>query len=143
MITRPTIARPTWSLALFCSLSPLAQAQWSATSLHPPGAYWTYARGVSAAHQFGTWDANSTTSYPKPVIWSGGTSFVNLAPGATDGGELLGGTDETQFGDFRGRAAIWHGTPERRVDLDPSGTLISQVLGASGQEQVGHRAQAT
>jgi hypothetical protein len=128
--------------------SATAQLQWQAVCLHPPGTYASSARGVSAAQQFGWWESSATTGFVKPVIWSGGTSFISLAPGPTEWGQLNGAFDDTQFGFFGpvnggGRAAIWHGTPQSRVDLDPNGPLGSEVLGMWDQEQVGVRNQVT
>jgi hypothetical protein len=123
-----------WTLV---SVHPVS-GQWFATRLHPLGAYDTSLGGLSATRQFGLWQ-ETAFSVQKPVIWSGAASFIDLAPGPTDWGALTGGSDALQFGDFRGRAAIWHGTPSSRVDLDPAGQFGSFVLGAAGSEQVGVR----
>ena len=115
----------------------LVSAQWTATRLHPEGSHDSAVGGVTADHQYGVWQATSF-SFPKPVIWSGTSSFVNLAPGATDGGALAGGIGDTQFGTFNGHASLWQGTPESRVDLNPIGLPgNSDVTSMAGSQQVG------
>jgi hypothetical protein len=132
---------PFGSLIGLCAGS--ACAQWSAVRLHPLGAYSSSATGVNATQQAGFWQPTSS-ALEDPVIWFGTSSFLNLAPAATDWGELYGMEGDTQYGIFGGggvgaRAAIWHGTPESRVVLDPTGAFFSAALGAHGSEQVGVR----
>src|SRR4051794_23526244 len=87
-------------LAMCCA--PLL-GQWTATRLHPSGSYSTSVNGVSASQQAGFWQATQS-SLTKPVYWSGSSgSMVNLAPGASDLGELYGVSGSTQFG--------WFGNP--------------------------------
>jgi hypothetical protein len=115
-----------------------ARGQWVATDLHPAGAYLTVAGGANATTQAGRWQATPFSS-TKPVIWHGtAASMVNLAPGATDFGRLYGLHGDTQFGTFNGRAAIWSGTPQSRVDLQPASLPgASDVFGMNGTQQVG------
>jgi hypothetical protein len=125
---------------LLTGLPAAALADWTVIPLHPAGAYATAVGGVTATQQVGFWQATSFSN-SKPVIWSGTSgSMINLAPNPSDYGLLYGLSGSTQFGMFRGQAALWHGTPESRVSLHPSGAPSdsgSDVFGMSGSEQVG------
>src|SRR5688572_8623399 len=117
----PVVVRVAFAVA--SGFSAPALGQWTAVRLHPAGSSYSSAGGVSATRQYGAWQATSMSSY-KPVIWTSSTSFINLAPGSGSA-FLVGGNDEIQFGVATGSgtgggAAIWRGTPESRVLLDPS-----------------------
>lgn len=43
-----------------------------------------------------------------------------------------------QYGNWAARAAMWSGTPESYINLHPAGTSSSEILAASGDQQVGY-----
>jgi hypothetical protein len=77
----------------------------------------------------------------KPVIWNGtAASMINLLPELTDWGRLSSINGQFQGGQFRGKAAIWQGTPESRMILHPPGTPPtsgSAIAAMAGTQQVG------
>lgn len=106
--------------------------------LTPAGATTATAVGLSGARQFGNagFPSNVTpgTVENHAVLWSGDANdFTDLGVGtATAAG------DGQQVGfDAFGQAALWTGTPESFVSLNPSGWNTSAANGVGGGQQVG------
>lgn len=106
--------------------------------LTPAGATRAEAVGVSGGQQLGN------VSFPSPttpgatenhaVIWSGvAIGLTDLGPGnalAISNGQQVG------YSAF-GHAALWSGSPESFVDLNPTGWDTSAASGVAGGQQVG------
>ena len=102
--------------------------------LQPEGAQFSEVFAVGAGHQ-GGYLRNAGSAATPPVIWTGtNTSWTALASSSGDVFGIWGGI---QVGDLGGQAALWLGTPQSRVDLEPPGGLFSQALAVRGTMQVG------
>ena len=120
-------------LAVLLASSRAAFAQWAAVPLHP-GATFEVSRlyAVTPTEQFG----QSSSGGLLPTGWRGGASSVfTLSSGG--GGTVLGAWQDRQVGDHAGRASLWRGTPESRVDLHQPGWSTSKANAVWGDEQVG------
>jgi hypothetical protein len=79
----------------------------------------------------------------KPCIWTDGTpeSWVSLLPAGYTYGEVLGIFGNQQVGstndEFLGKAAMWHGTAESFVDLNPPEAFASVAACTDGTHQYG------
>jgi hypothetical protein len=119
---------------LFAACTAGAQ-QWVAVGLHPGSGPYSEVLAISAHRQGGYYDP------PPPAlgqagIWSGSAgSWLPLSP-LSQSGEIRGMDDTTQVGYACG-AALWHGTPESRVDLTPPSAWPSAADAVRGNMQVG------
>jgi hypothetical protein len=123
--------------------TPLAAGQWTAVRLHDDQSFRDSAiRAVTATGQFGTVTLVQPAAV-QPVAWSG--SAANWASWAMpgQGGEILGARGNSQVGELEGRASLWHGTPESRVDLHVVDFRYSVAVATTEQEQSGYVATPT
>jgi hypothetical protein len=135
------------ALLLFAGALPFTAAAQTAAApvqhyrmidLTPAGATTATAVGLSGARQLGTVglpsDAAPGTFENHAVLWSGdANAFTDLGPGTAYGvgdGQQVG---STSFG----YAALWTGTPESIVYLNPTGWNTSVAMGVGGGQQVG------
>jgi hypothetical protein len=116
-------------IAGFSMALPVAalQAQWIAVRLHPEGATYSRVYALATAYQGGTVDTRAT-------LWTG-QGLTNLGPSQV--GEVYGISGTHQAGHIAGLACLWSGTPESRINLNPSPNAISVALAVCGEEQVG------
>lgn len=139
-------------------LASASQAQYKGSNLPlPSGAVTGSAVGIVNGEVAGNANVGTT---PHALLWNGAANTViNLDPG-NYGSSLYGITGTTQFGvngasqyiyysgGGRGghihetiitfwHAAIWNGSSNSMVDLNPFGETFSYVLGAYGNRQVG------
>jgi hypothetical protein len=112
-----------------------AQAQWSATVLHPTGALRSEIWALAPGQQGGFVQLNSQEIY-RGAIWGSGGSWIDL--GFT--GKVRAMTLSKQGGSFGPGACTWSGTPESRVSLHPAGSGVtgSLVLSLSSAQQSGY-----
>jgi hypothetical protein len=125
--------------AIVLASAGLARAQWTVINLHPAGALWSQASGISAGQQVGYARFNASVH---AALWTGSAaSFVDLQPaGASesfalcvDGGQQVG---EVIIGGVP-HASLWTGTVASWVDLNPLG-YSSSANAVRGGVQVGH-----
>ncbi len=111
-----------------------AHAQWTATRLHNSAF-----NGSGALAAAGDWQGGAfVAGQSKPILWhSSSNQWINLAPGIGDHGVVFGMHVQYQTGQFNGHAALWSGTPESRVDLNPAWAELSEARAVWGHEQVG------
>jgi hypothetical protein len=135
-----------------------AHAQWSVTSLHPPGlppgsgtcggAAHTFANGTAAGQQVGARLYNCGGPFfggPHfACLWSGSAgTWVDLHPKAIDGSSAASATNGVnQVGsvstDKFQHACMWSGTAESWIDLHPRDTDHSAAFDLTDTQQVGH-----
>ncbi|HEV7894095.1 MAG TPA: hypothetical protein VGP08_25995 [Pyrinomonadaceae bacterium] len=106
--------------------------------LTPAGATTATAVGLSGAQQFGNAGFPSAaapgTTENHIVLWSGGADgFTDLGVGTAT---AIGDGQQVGFTSF-GYAALWSGTPESIVYLNPAGWNTSAANGVGGGQQVG------
>lgn len=117
-----------------CSVS--AQ-QWTAIRLHPEGAQFSAVYAVGAG-QHGGFLRDLASLSDLPVMWRGtSTSWMALASGTGIAGDVLGIWGGVQVGDVSGHAALWLGTPQSQVGLQPPGAFFSSALAVRGAMQTG------
>src|SRR5215468_2543237 len=109
--------------------------QWTAIRLQPPGAESSDVYAVTATQQGGTYTP-PPFAQAQAGIWSGSaTSWTLLSPPQYSC-DVRGMDGSSQVGTVFG-AALWHGTPESRVDLAPVGSVGSTALAVRGSMQAG------
>jgi hypothetical protein len=106
--------------------------------LTPTGATTATAVGLSGAQQFGNVGFPSATApgttENHAVLWSGDANgFTDLGVGTAT---AVGDGQQVGFDAF-GQAALWTGTPESFVNLNPAGWNTSAASGVGGGQQVG------
>jgi len=111
-----------------------AAAQWSATIMHPSGAYASEIRALAPGQQAGGSVKPSFSEDYHAALWNGPGPWTSLVLG----GGVVGMTVTQQVGAFGGRASLWSGTPASRVDLNPPGVAVAVAYGVSGNQQVGY-----
>jgi len=118
-----------------CFAAPAA-AQWSATILHPPGAYSSSVQALAPGQQAGTVQLSSLASTGNAALWNGTAgSWSSLGQGFA---AIYGTTGAQQVGQFNGHASLWSGTPASRVDLHPSVAAGSVAYSVDATRQVGY-----
>ena len=126
-------------------LTSAANAQWSATSLHPFGATDSQAFGVDGSQVVGS---AFYGSIPIAAIWNDGLNApIDLRPGGVFGAEVAAAGGGRQVGYIivsgppipqRPRAVVWNGLPSTYVELtSPVGTAGTRAFGVGGGQQVG------
>ena len=113
-------------------------ASW--VDLHPAGATYSGAYGVSTGNQVGY--AVMGGSF-RASLWSGTAAWwVDLNPAGSAMAEAYGIAGPDQVGwalvGGVGRASLWSGTAASWVDLHPAGMEFSQLYAAFGPYQVGY-----
>lgn len=135
------------ALLLSASALPLTAAAQTAAApvrhytmidLTPAGATTATAVGLSGAQQFGNAGFPSGvtpgTTENHAVLWSGDANgFTDLGVGTAT---AVGDGQQVGFTSF-GYAALWSGTPESIVYLNPAGWNTSAANGVGGGQQVG------
>ncbi len=117
------------------------QYQWTAVPLHPGGASFSHANAVSGSLQGGT--VKFSGDNVRPVLWNGSAdSWSDLTPSWALGGVLNGMDASAQVGQLAPaanvyHAAMWRGTPESAVDLNPDGYRASEAFAVSEGMQAG------
>jgi hypothetical protein len=118
---------------LSLSASPVCAQKWSAIQLHVPGEFESEAFAIHgqevggrrrpSAGQFwgGTWNTATST-------------WTTLA----QGGFVYGMSENVQVGAFGSYAAMWHDTPQSRIDLHPTGAYASRANAVHGNTQGGY-----
>src|SRR5262245_41653850 len=110
--------RATTTLAAL--LASRAAADWTVTSLHPPGASRSLAWAVSDGQQVGR---ASVGGNAHASLWTGSAaSWVDLTPAGSSWSECYDVRAGRQVGSFASggiRACFWSGTPESVVELHP------------------------
>jgi hypothetical protein len=106
--------------------------------LTPTGATTATAVGLSGAQQFGNAGFPSSdtpgTTENHAVLWTGdANTFTDLGVGTAT---AVGDGQQVGFTSF-GYAALWTGTPESIVYLNPAGWNTSAANGVGGGQQVG------
>jgi hypothetical protein len=121
-----------WPAAHAC-----AQGSWQFFDLHPTGAASSEISGggdgqfVGGAHFSGEPGLRA-------FLWDRSGQPTQLSAGVPESASALGAGGGLQGGQFNGRAALWSGTPESRVDLHPlSNPLGSWIWGTTANQQVG------
>jgi hypothetical protein len=111
------------------------QAQaWKAIPLHPKGASFSRVMAVDGAQQFGYVGAGAVEA----IVWNqSNTNWFSLTPSPNEGGHVNAARGGVQGGDVNGRASLWFGTAQSRIDLHVEGAYYSEVLGVHAQQQVG------
>jgi hypothetical protein len=111
----------------------------SVVDLHPPGAEWSTAVATDGVLQGGymRWTA---TNEIRPVIWNGtAQSMVDLRPGGY--GYLYGMATGVQVGQVHEPgvtiAALWRGSPESFVNLNPPGNTAARFRATTGRVHAG------
>ena len=124
---------------LFAASHGPASAGWTVTNLHPAGASYSRAFGVSDGQQVG--GAYVDGKY-RASLWSGtAESWGNLHPAGASSSYAYGVSGGQQVGyalvggDIH--ASLWSGTAESWVDLNPAVASHSYAHGVSGGQQVG------
>jgi hypothetical protein len=125
--------------ALAAGAASTAHAAWTVTNLHPPGAIWSQARGVSGSQQAGIVMLGGVQ---RASLWTGtAASWVDLHPAGAEHSSATGTTGAQQSGAvFLGhlpRASLWSGTAAARVDLHPAGATHSFAAAIAGTQQAG------
>ena len=119
---------------------PAALAHWTVTNLHPAGATYSRALGVSGFQQVGH---ATIDGQPHASLWTGSAqSWIDLnPPGAVrsecwdvDRGRQVG---SVQIETGMNRAALWSSTRDSYVDLHPSTSEVSVAWGIDGETQAG------
>jgi hypothetical protein len=116
-----------------------AEAQWSVTNLHPSGASFSIARGISGGQQVGEVGLGGTT---RAALWLGNAaSFTDLHPiGATLSSAYgVYGGKQVGFATINGvdRATMWQGSAASLTDLHPVGKAASYAYSLYDGKQVG------
>jgi hypothetical protein len=130
-----------WRAAILIAsvVSMPAGAQWTVTTLHPPGAEESFGRAA-----FGDRQGGDIRQGPgRPCIWNGSADgWIDLTPPGGVIGTVNAMSDTHEVGyvvippqSFR--AALWSGTAASRVDLHPEGARQSFGYGVRGSQQVG------
>jgi hypothetical protein len=130
-----------WRAAILIAsvVSMPAGAQWTVTTLHPPGAEESFGRAA-----FGDRQGGEIRQGPgRPCIWNGSADgWIDLTPPGGVIGTVNAMSDTHEVGyvvippqSFR--AALWSGTAASRVDLHPEGARQSFGYGVRGSQQVG------
>jgi hypothetical protein len=125
--------------ALAAGAASTARAAWSVTNLHPEGASWSMALGISGSQQVGQAFIGGDF---RACLWSGtAASWVDLHPAeATSSSEAWATTGSQQVGRAvigTWRASVWSGSAASRVDLHPAEASGSGAHGILGAQQVG------
>ena len=127
------------ALALAAVTTETAYAQWTVVNLHPAGATYSEARGVSDTQQTG-WARFG--SHERAGMWTGtGASWVELHPAASVASEAHGVSGTQQVGravvSSAYHASLWSGTAASWEDMNPAGAASSEAYGGTGTHQVG------
>jgi len=118
--------------ALLGALAAPALGQWTATVLHPSGAYSSSVQSLAPGQQAGTVQLSSLASTGNAALWSGTAgSWSSLGQGFAT---TYGTTGPQQVGQFNGRASLWSGTVTSRMELFNG---VSIAYGIAGGQQVG------
>lgn len=110
------------TFAATCSLATIASAQWSVINLHPAGASYSEARGVSRGRQVGFAYFGGTHH---ACLWTGSAqSLIDLNPAGSPEGFAYAVSGERQAGYVDGNdglyhASVWNATSASWVDLHP------------------------
>jgi hypothetical protein len=117
---------------LLCASASLAQ--WTAISLHPPGATRSHVYAITPIRQGGdVWNAEGVF----PTVWSGSSGsamFLN-----SQGGIVWGGDGDHFVGEpSNAQATLWDAAQGTMVNLNPAGALHSRAYGIHGDQQVGY-----
>jgi hypothetical protein len=123
-----------YSCVLLWAAGTASGQQWTVVRLHPGGATGSMVRAVSAGVQGGN-SYNVQTGKGHAVLWFG--SAANWLSLSSDTAEVDGIWGVTQVGAIAGRASLWAGTPESRVDLHPADASGSYALAMRGDVQAG------
>lgn len=120
-------------------------SQGTFVDLHPPGTAYSYAYATKGGQQVGIVTPSGGSENYRAALWHGSNAWTNLSPAgalrsgaqATDG-TLQGGWVDFPFGNSYVRhATLWSGSAESALDLSPTGSQGSAVLGMSPGQQVG------
>lgn len=129
------------TIASFGVFAPTSIAQWSVTSLHPPGATSSSASGVDGTQQVGSVVIDGVR---RAARWEGmADSWVDLSPSAaasTASGVSNGWQVGSDYSNFWSHAALWNGDASTWVDLHPDDQLLSYATDTDGEQQVGYTA---
>lgn len=119
-------------------------------SLHPPGLFYSEARAISGANQFGYTIASITA----PLVaakWSGSAaSYISMNPPSAPSSSInaawadqQGGTASFGTSLYPQRAGLWTGTAASFINIHPGAYLESYISGMGPGEQVGSARAAT
>jgi hypothetical protein len=129
------------ALSAFAFAMPIAaNAQWTATNLHPSGATASQAYGVRDGTQVGHAVIGGVD---RASLWSGSAgSWVDLNPAGATGSRAIAANGGEQIGyayfSGVGHAGRWSGTAASFVDLHPAGFDFSYCFGAGVGTQIGY-----
>jgi hypothetical protein len=122
---------------MLLAVSP-ARADWTAILLGQPGEFLSQVNAVTATMQGGEYASAPPSVIDAAGFWTGsGASWTPLFASPTTTGAVYGMDGDTQVGYAGARAALWHGTPESRVDLGPPGGITTTAFAVRGNMQVG------
>jgi hypothetical protein len=124
------------ALAHLAALAQIAQAAWTVTNLHPPGATGSFAYDVDGVHQVGRAVVGGAG---RASLWRGSAgSRVDLHPmgAASSSVYRVGGGQQVGYVGHGGvsRPALWSGTTASWVELS---TLGGAAHDTTGSQQVG------
>lgn len=125
------------AMAALAAMCGTAWAQWEVIPLHAPEHVYSHAWAVGPGVQAGTVRVENRIM---PAVWHGSSqSWRSLADGSMLGGDVYAVRGDWQGGWYGGRASLWNGTAESRVDLHPdvAGATGSVVRGMGPGQQVG------
>jgi len=120
--------------ALLGALAAPALGQWSATIMHPTGAYASEIRALAPGQQAAGSLKPSLSKDYHAALWNGVGSWIDLGLG----GGIVGMSATQQVGSFAGRASLWSDTPGSCLDLFNGPSV---ACGISGVQQVGYVSQ--
>jgi len=115
-----------------------ARADWTVINLTPTGAWDAAVYAVSPTAQYGAARLGVAPDTPQALMWHGAsTAWTLVGGGPGTGSYIYAANSAAQAGYFNGHASLWRGTPESRVDLNPSGSAISEARAVGGDRQFG------
>lgn len=104
----------------------------SFTNLNPLG-YESFGVSINGNQQAGYATASPTWNGWSAVLWTGSdNSMINLGPG-----QVFGIWGDKQVGRSAGHAALWSGTAQSYVDLNPTNIASSTLYGIYANDYVG------
>ncbi len=144
--------RPRWPVPVLWALLPVssawAQYTWKAIRLHVEGA--THSECYA---DFGPYQGGYVKYSGQPgraAVWKhDANTWLDLTPDWSGLGIIYGMDDSGQAGqvgpaDYTYHAALWRGTPESAVDLNPGGQYFgSSAYAIRGDQQVGYAFHAS
>lgn len=123
------------ALTVGMAAAPMAHADWTAIPLGQSGESRSEVYAVSAGMQGGAYTPH--LGQAQAGFWTGSAdSWTPLFVSQTTIGEVYAIDGQAQAGEAAGRAAVWQGTPDSRVDLGPAG-IISYAYAMRGNIQAG------